>query len=403
TFLQAILQDEDFAGYTLGSHQDSSTHPVPSVNTKLLCYADDALVFINNRNDLRLLDYYMDLFCRASNAKFNYNKVEAFSLSGRDHWPFWQRQLEAMHIHHLHSRKDDLPLIYLGFPLVQSTAQRQNHVQSIISKLEVAVKLHSIRSLSVVGKATVVNTLVLSKCWYIFRVTALTQQDIQSITSVAIRFLKSGIFPAIPWSTWTLPKNQGGLGILDVKAQYAALYFRWIQPLLTVSYTTLDDISPLSRMLIHYINNINHSSHHQVPLLLPTTRRIFLRRTRMATIDIIYKSIDLLPRNFDSVRISHATSLQLPLQAVLYVSPHSTFRLPTKLREMKVLDVFQHNTDHHFLHWKDTSDPSLRSWKLAPKKLFNGLASGDLLLQPFFQPLCLPSPAPDNGRVDSAI
>ncbi|CEP12669.1 hypothetical protein [Parasitella parasitica] len=70
---------------------------------------------------------------------------------------------------------------------------------------------------------------------------------------------------------------------------------------------------------------------------------------------------------------------------------------------MKVLDVFQHNTDHHFLHWKDTSDPSLRSWKLAPKKLFNGLASGDLLLQPFFQPLCLPSPAPDNGRVDSAI
>lgn len=29
--------------------------------------------------------------------------------------------------------------------------------------------------------------------------------------------LKQGIFPVIPWSAWTLPRSQGGLGILDLQ------------------------------------------------------------------------------------------------------------------------------------------------------------------------------------------
>jgi hypothetical protein len=61
-----------------------------SISTKLLCYADDALVLIHNPADLRCLKEHMNLFCSASNACFNYNKTEAFSLSGSPIWSFWE-------------------------------------------------------------------------------------------------------------------------------------------------------------------------------------------------------------------------------------------------------------------------------------------------------------------------
>ncbi|KAG2215376.1 hypothetical protein INT46_011746 [Mucor plumbeus] len=81
----------------------------------MLCYADDALAFAHNRQDLRLLQYYMDLFCRALNASFHYAKVEAFSISSRDTRGFWNRPLAHMNIHHPHTAKDVDLIIYLGF------------------------------------------------------------------------------------------------------------------------------------------------------------------------------------------------------------------------------------------------------------------------------------------------
>ncbi|KAI8636625.1 hypothetical protein BD408DRAFT_355313, partial [Parasitella parasitica] len=186
-----------------------------------------------------------------------------------------------------------------------------------------------------------------------------------------------------------LPKTKGGLGVLNVTAQYSALYFRWIQPLLTNSShsTTID---PLHSILIHYVNNVNRSRHHQIPLLLPSSRRSFTRKGRVATIDILYRSIDSIPRNYDSVQINHSTALHLPLQTVLFTRPHSPFRIPPKIKDMTVSDVFQYNANRQFLHWRDTQDSTLRRWKQAPTKLFRGIQSGDLQLQPFFQSLCYP-------------
>ena len=260
----------------------------------------------------------------------------------------------------------------------------------IVDKLKAATTLHATRSLSVVGRATVVNTLLLSKCWYILRVTPLTQQDLHKITSVMIQFLRRGIFPAIPWSTWTLPKAQGGLGVLDVPTQYMALYFRWGQPLVTTSSTSAAT-DPLINMLIQHVKHHNRTDYHQIPLLFPTTRRTFTSKNRISTIDILYRCIDALPRNYDSVAINHPTGLTLPLLAVLYKRPSSLFVVPSKMKDMTVADVFTYNIDRRFFHWKDSQDPTLRPWKHAPRKLFQGLQTGDMQLQPFFQSLCLPS------------
>jgi hypothetical protein len=74
----------------------------------------------------------------------------------------------AMNINKLITENDPNPIIYLGFPMIQSTQQRANFVGSFITKLRAAVQPHLSRTLSVVGKATVVNSLILSKYWYLF-------------------------------------------------------------------------------------------------------------------------------------------------------------------------------------------------------------------------------------------
>ena len=320
-FLLSILNDRQFQGYLMGTER-----------TKLLCYADDALVFVHDSNDLARLQLHMNRYCGASNAKFNHDKVEAFSISGRDTWNIWEFPLSQINIKHLHSVEDDEPLIYLGFPLVQSRIQRVNFMCSLVTKIKTATQIHSTRSLSVVGRATVLNSLILSKLWYILRVTPLTLSDLKLLRSLAIQFLRKNIFPVIPWKIWTLSKNCGGLGVVDIQIQASALYFRWLQPLLAYDQSVIDS-HPVSYLLSFHIRNVNSSQYHQIPLLFPSSRSQELKKQRIGTIDMLYRAIDYLPRSFDTARINTATAMVLPLQAAFYIPPSSTISVPLKVKK----------------------------------------------------------------------
>lgn len=98
---------------------------------------------------------------------------------------------------------------------------------------------------------------------------------------------------------------------------------------------------------------------------------------------MLYKSIDLFPHDYDKLSLNHATSLDLPLNAVIY---HAS-----KFASMTVANVFQLHSSLQSLHWKDVSDPSLTAWNRTPKHIYKGIESGDLLLQPFFRPPCAPA------------
>lgn len=54
--------------------------------SKVLCYADDALIFVHDVGGLNQLRKHMTRHCAASNAKFNQKRVQAFLVCGRDTW-----------------------------------------------------------------------------------------------------------------------------------------------------------------------------------------------------------------------------------------------------------------------------------------------------------------------------
>jgi hypothetical protein len=154
--LRSILDDSNIQGYNV-QQRYPTTVDRPLSPTKLICYADDLLVFLKNQAEFIRLQFFLDHYSKASNAKINMNKVEAISLSGRNIDQHWKELLQQNGINNIHTKEDTSPVIYLGFPLVQSVKQRDYFLEQLKNKLMAEVPIHSI-SVSVLGKATILNS-----------------------------------------------------------------------------------------------------------------------------------------------------------------------------------------------------------------------------------------------------
>ncbi|KAG0772883.1 hypothetical protein G6F22_015359 [Rhizopus arrhizus] len=227
---------------------------------KLLAYADDVFCLLNAPSDLDRLIQHYTVYLRASNASLNYSKTQVLSLSGSSsiYSTTWRSQLQSYDIHTWHDRTAPDPITYLGFPLSSSITQRDSFLDKIHTNIATACKIHSQRSLSVRGLATIVNSLILSKLWYALRVIWVPVAFLDKIKSTVSRFLTTGIFPRLSFATMCLPRVLGGLGILDPAVQQRALQMRWLVPLLQPSHPPSDAVRALCKSIVlpwlaHYI------------------------------------------------------------------------------------------------------------------------------------------------------
>ncbi|KAG1275997.1 hypothetical protein G6F62_012279 [Rhizopus arrhizus] len=207
-------------------HGPSSLQPL-----KVLAYADDLLIFLRNATDLDEVQTLIQHYNRASNAKMNYDKTIAFSISGTPH-PHWLPALASHGITQWHDRYSDEPLTYLGYPLMHSTAHHHSFQSRLIAKVTQACDIHKQRNLSIRGRATVLNTLILSTLWHVLRVSWISQHTLKVIRRICREFILFRVFPPVSFDILQLPPKKGGLGVLDPTSQQQALQFRWLTPLL---------------------------------------------------------------------------------------------------------------------------------------------------------------------------
>ena len=97
-----------------------------------------------------------------SNAKVNYHKTEAISLSGASQLE-WQALLQSADITAWHDYHSLSAIRYLRYPLVSTNSQLNAFLDSLLVKLRTACDIHYQRGLSIQGRATVINTLIMSK------------------------------------------------------------------------------------------------------------------------------------------------------------------------------------------------------------------------------------------------
>jgi hypothetical protein len=229
-------------------------------------------------------------------------------------------------------------VIYLGYPLYTSTAQRDSYLAALLRKINTACVLHSHRSLSVRGRATIINSLILSKLWHVLRLTSVPRAFLEKVKSVVSAFLTRRMFPRISLATLCLPRSLGGLGVLDPITQQNALQLRWILPLLSLSPPTIssDDDSSIAisqsivlPSLIQYllfhldqwvkrprtVYSFDFSKFDFRLCFLFVDLRPPALRAHDGVFSLLFRCIDSLPKDFSDIVINQETSLQLPISA----------------------------------------------------------------------------------------
>ncbi|KAG0934887.1 hypothetical protein G6F32_010587 [Rhizopus arrhizus] len=165
--LLSIQQDRAIIGY--GYESDGIPQSV-----KTIAYADDVCVILNTQDDFTRLQYHLSQYSQVSNAKFNQAKTEAFSLNG-DKDENWERYLLHYNISTYHTEYSFEPFRYLGFYMAYTIYQRNSIQDNLLHKVKDQVKLYSSRHLSLRRRATVTNTLIMTKIWFALRLLHPTQ------------------------------------------------------------------------------------------------------------------------------------------------------------------------------------------------------------------------------------
>lgn len=160
-FLLSIIQDENIQGYQPSSVHENPVLPCPP-RIKCLVYADDVCALLNYQNDFNQFRSHMQTYAKVSNTKFNEDKTEAFSLNGDRDEP-WHSILASMNTYTYYHRYSTEAFRYLGFYLSYTTSQRAVLENKLLSTVKEQCYLYGQRQLSIVGRVTVMNILVLSK------------------------------------------------------------------------------------------------------------------------------------------------------------------------------------------------------------------------------------------------
>ncbi|KAG1229190.1 hypothetical protein G6F35_002156 [Rhizopus arrhizus] len=393
-------------------HGPSSLQPL-----KVLAYADDLLIFLRNATDLDEVQRLIQHYNQASNAKMNYDKTIAFSISGIPH-PHWLSALASHGITQWHDRCSGEPLTYLGYPLMLSTAHHRLFQDRLIAKITRACDIHKLRNLSVRGRATVLNTLILSTLWHVLRVSWISLHTLKVIRRICREFILFRVFPPISFDVLQLPLKKGGLGILDPSYQQQALQFRWLTPLIqhhhpstVVSQCMAAHLASLAPVVLY---------DHRLPFLFPTLRRGLLQQNRPSLCALLFRAFDTL---FDSATVSSALnstseqpaaipliySLSLPLSAVVQWTSEFSMQEQKSFDTVLVQDAFEHVVELSCLRPKTlpSDRPNITVGRNRVKKLLRWIISGKITLAPFFTKLCFPSfPASEqrlqgSGALDS--
>ncbi|KAG1144336.1 hypothetical protein G6F38_006425 [Rhizopus arrhizus] len=229
------------------------------------------------------------IYSLVSNAKVNIHKTEAFSLDGRP-YPEWIDFFSTQGITKWHDRTSPSPLRYLGFPLIQSLTQRRYLEGHLLQLVKTQCYIYSQRQLSIRGRATIANSLILSKS-----------------------------------------------GLLDPLIQQHNLQIRWIEQLLA-------DPLPHScsqPYLLDHIRRFNSAgSGSRLSMFFPSLRAPTSAHSNNFMVNIFAAMDSFGLDDIPSVTCNAATLLVLPLSSVLALTPEDYWTTKPRHSKLKVSQYF---------------------------------------------------------------
>lgn len=138
----------------------------------------------------------------------------------------------------------------LGVPMAQSVAQECLET-SLIRKVETRISKYQSLALSFAARLLVANCMILGCLWYLLIKWAGKEQFLSRLQRLVDRFVWNGR-NRVARATVTLEKTEGGLGQIDIAAQYRAL------TCLLIIWVTMPRTHPLREILRGHIGQMSH-------------------------------------------------------------------------------------------------------------------------------------------------
>ena len=212
-FTNSVNKDENIKGFKLPGRKE---------NIKLSQYADDTSFISTDFSDIPFIFEQFTKYKKATGCTLNIDKTEGllmqtdriFNNNGR--FPIKWKTIDYIKILGIHFNNDT------------EMTQRYN-ITKCIQKMENNVKIQNQRHLSLKGKTIIINTILLSKLWYVCSVFPLPKDLLQEINKIIYTFLWNNKNPEpIARETLFLPRERGGLGILVPSIESQALRTKYL-------------------------------------------------------------------------------------------------------------------------------------------------------------------------------
>jgi len=212
-------------------------------------YADDTLLLINNNDELNEFYNEIKIYCNITGAKVNDDKSKML-LIGK-----WVNIPTNVIITNAENG-----IKYLGakisFPIDKTAWDK------IKNNIETTLRRWKYCPLSLFGKKIIVETLALSKLWYLASIYFIPHEILKVIESIVSKFYKGTRKKnPIQIKRLTIPKDQGGLDFLDIRAKSTALTAKWIVKYLAQKHNDRA-LSPWMKMLEVHIDNKDNKPIH---------------------------------------------------------------------------------------------------------------------------------------------
>jgi hypothetical protein len=341
-------------GYDLTPRPLTDGLRLPSV--RFTAYADDVLVLCTSTEDFDSFQTLYKIYGLASNAKLNPSKSVALTLTGQAPPPLLTTHLATHGITRWYSQDDPDPLIYLGYPILYNRRQRNTFMDKLTLTVKHHTDIHRSRQLSILGRATVLNTLVLSKIWHSLRFLPVSHQQLQRLRSVLVQFTSRQNFPAIGYAKLIQPKKDGGLGLLDPFNQLLALQVRLLRSLLS----PLATMPPIHQILAGFVRKQSHQADPAIPFFYAKFRGNSDSNSANSLCHLLYRSFDALPRlAHHDLLLSPASWLCMPLGPfLLHTDGDGTLVPGPFFHRSPISAILSLRPDGPGLAWKDSTQLS---------------------------------------------
>ena len=116
----------------------------------------------------------------------------------------------------------------LGIDLHQTNLWK--NFEAVLTRMDTVTKMWHYRSLTLVGKVLVLNTLIASL--FVYKMTVIPEipdSMIERIEKCFTNFLWKGAKPKIPLKVLQCSKELGGLGLVDIRVKHKLILAKWVK------------------------------------------------------------------------------------------------------------------------------------------------------------------------------